>query len=176
MRFQITFLTAILIFTIFLTGCPSGETPNPNTNGTNGANTNAANANTNVVAGNTTKTPEPPTTNNAPTITPVVRAYYDAMKKKNDAALKKVMTQEFIQRLESDMKSEGEKSLAVYAASLEDLNAQIDVRNEKIEGDTATAELKGGPYKVWTAFEFAKENGEWKYTGKTPDERKVTGK
>jgi hypothetical protein len=171
MRFQVTFLTAILIFTIFLTGCPSGEPTN--TNGTN-VNANAPKGNTNAVPANTTKTPEPPTTNNAPTITPVVRAYYDALKKKDDAALKKVMTQEFVQRLESEMKSEGEKSLAIYAASLENLKEQIEVRNEKIEGDTATAELKGGPYKTWTAFEFAKENGEWKYTGKFPDVRKVT--
>lgn len=168
MRFQITFLTTILIFTVFLTGCPSSETPNTNTIAVNG-NTNAPKSGNTNSPLTTTKAPEAPTTNNAPTIKPVVQAYYDAMKKKDDAALKKVMTQEFIKVLEADMKEEGGKSLAIYAAELEDLTKTIEVRNEKIEGDKATAEIKGGNYINWITFEFAKENGEWKFTGKTLD-------
>jgi hypothetical protein len=170
MRFQFTILTAILIFTILLTACPSSETPNKT------ANTNAANVNANAPktnAGNnntfnTTKTPEVPTTNNAPTITPVVKAYYDALKKKDDAGLRKVLTQDYIKSMEADMKAEGAKSLAAYMADIEDLTKPVEVRNEKIEGDKAVAELKGGTYVNWTPFEFAKENGEWKYTGNRP--------
>lgn len=172
MRFQITFFTAILIFTIFLTGCPSPEPPlNVNTNATN-ANANAPKANTNTPF-NTEKPPEAATSNNAPTIAPVVKAYYDALKKKDDAALRKVLTQEFAKTLEADMKSEGGTSLAAYAAELEDLTKPVEVRNEKIEGDKAIAELKGGTYVNWTAFEFARENGEWKFTGKNPDVKAV---
>lgn len=174
MRFQITFLTTILIFTILLTGCPSSETPNttPNTNA-NAANSGAPKTNANTNPFNTSKTPEAATTNNAPTITPVVNAYYEALKKKDEAGLKKVMTQDFIKSMEKSMKEEGGTSLVVFAAELEDLSKKIEVRNEKIEGDKAVAELKGGPYVNWTAFEFAKENGDWKYTGKTPDVSKV---
>ena len=167
MRFQITFLTAILTFSVLLTACPGPEVPNANTNQVN-VNANATKANLTSPI-NTTKTPEAATTNAAPTLTPVVKAYYDALKKKDDAALKKVMTQEFIKSLEADMKGEGGKSLAAYAGELEDLKANIEVRNEKIEGDKAIAELKGGTYVNWTPFEFAKENGEWKFTGKSPD-------
>lgn len=167
MRFQIIFLTTILIFTVFLTGCPSSAPSNVDVNLAN-TNANAPKANTNGLP-NPTKAPEAATTNNAPTLTPVVKAYYDALKKKDDAALKKVMTQDFIKALETDMKEEGGKSLAVYAAELEDLTKTIEVRNEKIEGDKATAELKGGNYVNWITFEFAKENGEWKFTGKTLD-------
>ncbi|HEY0426812.1 MAG TPA: hypothetical protein VGC76_03295 [Pyrinomonadaceae bacterium] len=169
MRFQITFFTAILIFSVFLTACPSPEAPNANTNPVNSnAPKNTSNGNLNP-----TKSPEAATTNNAPTITPVVKAYYEALKKKDDAALKKVMTQEFINALEADMKAEGGKSLAAYAAELEDLKATIEVRNEKIDGDKAVAELKGGTYVNWTPFEFARENGEWKFTGKSPDVKSV---
>ncbi len=39
----------------------------------------------------------------------------------------------------------------------------IEVRNEKIEGDSAVAELKGGSLGVWTKIKFVKENGEWKF-------------
>lgn len=171
MRFQITFLTTILIFTVFLTGCPSSETPNTTANTANNA-VNAPQNNANSLP-NPTKAPEAATTNNAPTITPVVQAYYAALKKKDDAALKKVMTQEFIKVLEADMKEEGGKSLAVYAADLEDLTKTMEVRNEKIEGDKATADIKGGTYVNWITFEFARENGEWKFTGKTLDVGKV---
>lgn len=174
MRFQITFLTTILIFTVstvFLTGCPSAETPNTTTNQANNI-ANAPKTSTNSPL-NTTKAPEAATTNNAPTIAPVVQAYYAALKKKDDAALKKVMTQEFIKVMEADMKEEGGKSLAAFAAEVEDLTKTMEVRNEKIEGDKATADVKGGVYATWITFEFAKENGEWKYTGKTLDFSKV---
>jgi hypothetical protein len=173
MRFQITFLTLILFFTFLLTACPGpSDVPNANTNAAN-VNANAPKANVNSPF-NTSKTPEVATTNAAPTLTPVVKAYYDALKRKDDAALKKVMTQDFIKSLEKAMKDEGGgNSLAAYAAELEDLTKTIEVRNEKIEGDKAVAELKGGTYINWTPFEFAKENGEWKFTGKSPDVKAV---
>jgi hypothetical protein len=175
MRFQVIFFTTILFFTILLAGCPSATEPPASNNVLN-----TANGNVNAVNGgnvnspfNPTKKPETATTNNAPTITPVVNAYYNALKKKDDAALRKVMTQAFIKNLEADMKADGGKSLAAYAAELEDLTKTIEVRNEKIEGDKATAEIKGGTYVNWTPFEFAKENGEWKFTGESPDSKSV---
>jgi len=38
-----------------------------------------------------------------------------------------------------------------------------EVRNEKIEGETAVAEIKGGSLGVWTPIKFVRENGEWKF-------------
>jgi hypothetical protein len=118
---------------------------------------------------NMTKTPVAPKTNDAPTITPVVRAFYDALKKKDDAALRKVLTQASIKSLEEDMKAEGAKSLVEYVAESEILYKPVEVRNEKIEGDRATAEIKGGAYVNWTKITFVKENGEWKFTNKFED-------
>ncbi len=161
MRFQITFL--ILIFAIFLTGCPSAETPNSNFNAANSAN--APKTNSELVP--TTKE-EAPTENNAPTLTPIVHGYYDALKKKNDAALKKVLAADFIKALEADMKADKKSgSLAAYVAESEIMpDKPIEVRNEKIEGDKASAELKGGAYLTWQKFNFIMEDGVWKMTNK----------
>jgi hypothetical protein len=165
MRFQITFFISILTFTIFLTGCPAPQPPNANVNGTNNA---APNANKSELVPKTKE--EAPTTNDAPTIAPVVHAYYDALKKKDDAALRKVLTAEFIKSLEEDMKAEKKKSLAAFVAETEKIpEKQVEVRNEIINGDKASAEIKGGTYINWTKFNFIKENGEWKRTNKFDD-------
>jgi hypothetical protein len=168
MRFQITFFTTILIFTAFLTACSSPETPNVNAPNTANPNTNAPKANGDNRF-STNKPPEAATTNNAPTLTPLVLAYYEALKKKDDTAVKKVMSQEFIKQMEADMKADGAKSIAAYMADGEILDKPVEVRNEKIEGDKATAEIKGGTYVNWTKFTFVKENGEWKFTNKFED-------
>ena len=49
----------------------------------------------------------------------------------------------------------------------------VEFRNEKIEGDKASAELKGGTYVNWTKFNFVKENGEWKFTNQFEDNEKM---
>jgi hypothetical protein len=166
-----TFVTGIALATA---GCGGGATTP-----TGGANTNVANVNGNAnVAdsapiGNsgieTTKKPEAATVNNAPTIAPVVQAYYDALKKKDDAMLKSVMSQEFITSIEADMKAEKKTNMAAYLAEFESIpDKPVEVRNEKIEGNDAVAELKGGSYLTWTPFAFANEGGKWKFTGGSP--------
>lgn len=170
MRFQITFFILILIFTMFLTGCPSAETPNSNTNVANNAA--APNSNSELIP---QKKADAPTTNDAPTIRPTVKAYYEALKKKDDAALRKVLTAEFIKRQEEFMKDDEKKwtSLAAFMADTDKTEPPVEVRNEVIKGDIATAELKGGAYVNWTAFEFAKVDGVWKFTGNPPDLKSV---
>ncbi len=167
MRSQILIFSTILIFTIILTGCPTAP---PTTNGnSNNAPTNAANnsGNTNSPLATTTKTPEP-TTNEAPTVKLVFKAYCDALTKKDEAALRKVYSQATLKSLEADMKSENEKSLVKYLEADQVSNKLCEVRNEKVEGDTAIAEVKteGAPngFKV----KFVKENGEWKLTTESP--------
>lgn len=161
MRFQITFFTTIFILTVFLSGCTTS------TDTTNSANT--TNKPVNVAAANTTdplattKKTETATTNNAPTFTPVVDAYYAALLKKDEAGAKKVLSQSAI-KYWMEEKSE---DLPTLLAILEDNEAPVEVkrevRNEKITGDTATAEIRGGSLGVWTPIAFVKENGEWKF-------------
>ena len=160
------YLSISLASVISLIAACGGGTANnePNVNSSNG----------NSATGNHAPMPIPhnnePTENNAPTIAPVVQQFYDALRDKDSAKLKDTITAKFEKTLEDDMKSQNEKDLAAFVAKTDYRPGQvIEVRNEKIQGDKAVAELRGGAYKNWTAFEFAKENGKWKFTGGSPE-------
>lgn len=167
MSFQKYFiLFGILTLGAFSGGC--GGAANTSTNATT-ANSVATNANTARANAdnpfNTTKKVEEATTNRAETVAPVVAAYYEALKKKDDAALRKIYSRETLQSLEADMKEEGAKSLAVFITELEPApDKPFEVRNEKIEGDGIYAEMRGGVYPNGIEIKFVKENGEWKMT------------
>ena len=63
-------------------------------------------------------------------------AYYEALKTKNDAALKKVYSKETLMSLEKDAAEEGKKSLVEFITELEPVPAQpFEVRNEQVNGD-----------------------------------------
>lgn len=162
MRFNIFAIFTILTITIFFVGCTSTETT---LNSNKPANTNsiAANSTANNPLG-TTKTPEAATSNNAPTLAPVVEGYYAALRKKDEAGAKKYLSQSAVKYWEDAMKSENQKSmLAVLEDDASPVEDKREIRNEKIEGDSATAEIKGGSSLAWTPVKFVKENGEWKF-------------
>lgn len=170
MRYQILLFIAILSFSIAFAGCGANQPAVNNSTNTNAANANsvAANGSNNSIP--TTKKTEVATTNNAPTLAPVVTAYYEALKKKDEAGLRKVVSQDTLKGWEADMKAEKKTSLIAFLLELEPAPEKpFEVRNEKIEGDSAVAELRGGSYAVWTPFKFVRENGEWKITNQSPD-------
>lgn len=153
-----------------MTNCSSDVPKNP-TNQTN-ENTDTTKKNTNNNLATSVKTPEP-TVNDAPTVGPVFKAYCDAMTKKDEAALKKVYSQDTLKYFAERMKEEKVKTLVAYLENEQVSNKLCEVRNEKIEGNTATAEVRteGAPngFKVL----FVKENNEWKLTNKVPDFERV---
>ncbi|MDQ3321720.1 MAG: hypothetical protein M3525_04695 [Acidobacteriota bacterium] len=163
MRFQIIFFTTISVFALLLNGCAS-DTP------TNSANTNSANRTANTTSANsdnplaTNKTPEAATTNNAPTLAPVVQNYYAALQKKDESGARRFLSQSATKYWQNEMRSEKMPSLL---AILEDNESPVEekreIRNEKIEGESAVAEIKGGSLGVWTKTKFVRENGEWKF-------------
>lgn len=157
MRFQII---VFLILTIFFSGCTS-STDTANTAPNKPANT------ANVNAGNpleTTKKPETATTNNAPTLSPIVQNYYAALRKNDEAGVRKYLSQSALQYWQDEMKSEDQPSLLKMMEENEaPIEVSREVRNEKITGDTAVAEIRGGTLGVWTPIAFVKENGEWKF-------------
>ncbi|MBX3280960.1 MAG: nuclear transport factor 2 family protein [Acidobacteria bacterium] len=174
-------LVIIAFLSLFFAAC-GGPAANTNVNSNSGpkntatnGNTSGSNVITNSPAGTTVK-PVAETVNDAPTLAPVVNAYYNALKTKNSAALKDVLTAEFLARSEAHMKEDGGKDLAAYMAEFDTIPEKpVEVRNEKIEGNKAVCELRGGAYPNWTAFAFAKEDGKWKFTGGSPDLTAVKG-
>ncbi|MCY7376206.1 MAG: hypothetical protein LH472_09580 [Pyrinomonadaceae bacterium] len=163
MRFSI-----LLFLTILFVGCGGAETVS-NTTNTTVKNTNTATPNANNPLG-TTKPPEAATANNAPTIAPVVAAYYEALKKKDDAALRKIYSRATLKSLEADMKEEKQTSLAKFITDLEPApDKPFEVRNETVAGDVIVAEVRGGSYPNGIRIKFVKENGEWKMTQESPD-------
>jgi hypothetical protein len=165
--YKILFFTTFFVLTILAIGC--GGPPATNTNTNAPVNANRGNGN-NVAVLNPTPKPVAPTENDAPTLGPVVRTYYDALKKKDDALLRTVLSQSMLKQLEADMKSEKKTGLAAYAAELDRVpEKDIEVRNEKINGDKATAELKGGAYVNWSSLSFVKEDGKWKMSNESAE-------
>ena len=146
-----------------IAGACGGPTQTPsNTTNTNAGNTNAA-----PPAGNTaldtTKKPEAPTSNDAPTLGPVINAYYDALRNKDAAGVRKVMESGFLKETEEDMKAEKKTDIVAFLSETDKIpTGKMEARNEKITGNKGVAEIKGGSYSNWTPTTFINEGGVWK--------------
>lgn len=159
------YLAITVIFTaFFIAAC--GETPTENTN-TNAQATNTADEPKTDPLAATTPTPEA-TTNNAPTLTPVYRAYCEAMEKKDEAAIRKIYSADTIKFLEKEAKAD-DMSLMEYLSAEEASTKLCEVRNEEITGDTAVAEIRSASMPNGIRVIFVKEGGEWKLTNRSPD-------
>jgi hypothetical protein len=164
---------ASILLSTLAAACGGTET---NTATNSATNTNAANTAQNTAVAYSTPTQEA-TTNNAPTLAPVVRGYYDALKNKDSAALKEVLSKDFVQSIEADMKEEKKTNMAAFLAETDKIPEKpIEVRNEKIQGDKGVAEIRGGSYPNWTPLAFVKEDGKWKLTNESPAIENVSGK
>ena len=164
----IILLTGFILLT--LSGCGGSENANITLqNSTPNANVARANSDNPF---NTTKKSAEETVNKAETIAPIVAAYCDAMRKKDDAALRKIYSRASLGKLEADMKAENEKSLAEYLSS-EPVGSICEVRNELIQGDKAIAEIRTETYPNGIKYNFVKEDGAWKITNESPDFQSV---
>lgn len=165
MKFKILFFIAILASTALIFGC-GGE---PVNNSANGTNTNTAN-NANSGDDSLGAKPDEKRTvqNNAPTLTPVFKAYCAAFVAKDDAALRKIYSKETIASFEEGMKADGINSLSEYLAADDVTNELCEVSNEVITGDTAVAQIKVKSAPSGMDVVFVKEGGEWKLTNRRP--------
>lgn len=175
MNFSKLFIFTVLLTVLAFAGCGgTAENKAPNTNVAN-ASANAPKTNSGALT-TTTPTPEE-TANQAPTLTPVYKAYCTAMEKKDEAAVKKAYSQETLKSFEADMKEEGTKSLVEFLSTDKVTTKLCEVRNEQIQGDSAIAEIRAEGYPNGIKVKFVKENGEWKLTNQSPtfDDVKKTG-
>lgn len=154
---------AILVFAVSLAvGCGGDAPTNVTNTNTVGQNTNSAAPPANAVLDPIRKPPAA-TSNLAPTVAPVVHAYYDGLKNKDAAAVRNVMARDFLQMIDTDMKDENETDLVAFLTKYDKLpENKMEVRNELIAGNRATAEIRGGAYGDWTTVVFRNEGGAWK--------------
>lgn len=151
---------------MLLAGCGGTEPAANNANG--GGNTsNKPNTNVNNPLGVTTPTPAA-TTNAAPTLSPVFKAYCTAMEKKDEAAIRKLYSAETLRDFEKVMKEDGLKSLNELLSTDNVTSALCEIRNEEVNGDTAVAEVKTAGMPNGGKIVFVKEGGEWKLTNRVP--------
>jgi hypothetical protein len=162
-------LRAIILFSLvsislFAIGC-GGPAPANNAPANNAA---VPPANSNNVLQTTTPTPES-TTNNAPTLTPVYKAYCASVVKKDDSAIRKYYSADTLKSFEEQMKEDNIKSLSKFLEIDQVSNELCEVRNEQFSGDTAVAEIRTKGYPNGIKVVWVKENGEWKMTNRRPE-------
>ncbi len=165
MRSQIIFCSAVVLFAAFMLACGGPAPANSNSAPANAAN--AVKANTNNPL-ETTKAPAEQTVNDAPTLAPVFKAYCAAIKGKNEAAIRKVYSQDTIRFFEDQMKKDKVPTLLKYLEN-DKVEKTCEARNEQITGDKGVAEVKADSYPNGIKVVFVKENGEWKMTNKSPE-------
>ncbi|MBV9214674.1 MAG: nuclear transport factor 2 family protein [Acidobacteria bacterium] len=168
MRSNTLILLCFLPVMLLTVACGGGPT---NTNSSGSNNSGPGNGN----SGSDTLTPRTPTpeqtTNNAPTLTPVYKAFCQAMEKKDEAGLRKVFSSDTVKFVENEIKTQGLKppTLVKYFEDEQVTSDLCEVRNEVITGDSAVAEVRTKSIPNWgTRIIFVKENGEWKVTNKFP--------
>jgi hypothetical protein len=96
--------------------------------------------------------------------TATFKAFYEASKKKDAAAMKKRLSKGSLDMFDKLAKAQNK--------STDDMLKEVDkddkstkapeTRNEKITGDTATLEVKNDKTEKWDTLPFVKEDGEWK--------------
>jgi flagellar hook-associated protein FlgK len=101
---------------------------------------------------------------NRSTPTATFKAFFEASKKKDAAGMKKGLSKGTLDMFDKLAKEQNK--------STDDMLKEVDkddksekmpeTRNEKIDGDTATLEVKNDKTGKWDTLPFVKENGEWK--------------
>ncbi|HEV7842837.1 MAG TPA: hypothetical protein VGO69_04030 [Pyrinomonadaceae bacterium] len=101
--------------------------------------------------------------------TATLKAYFEAMQKKDAAALKKTLSKGTLEMFEQFAKAQSppktlDEALQTGLSSTTNTesNKVPETRNEKIDGDKATLEVKNDKTGQWEAVPFVKEDGNWK--------------
>lgn len=158
----------ILFVSMFFAAC-SGDSPtDTNTANANAANmaktpiasANAAVANQNAPVAIPSPTVQASANSEAPCA--VVAAYYAALVRRDEAALRKTLTAATIRQFEADAKAEGEKTIVGYLTAYSSPAAKPPACGGAVQGDAANLQVKDGDTGVVSAWKAARENGEWK--------------
>ena len=98
--------------------------------------------------------------------TSTYKAFFDAQKKKDVAAIKKTLSKGSLDMMEKAAREQKKTVDEALKEGLENPAAKADkvppTRNEKIDGNNATLEVQDEESKKWETMYFVKENGDWK--------------
>ncbi|HEX8772218.1 MAG TPA: hypothetical protein VF735_01355 [Pyrinomonadaceae bacterium] len=140
--------------------CGKGTVSNSNGGGT-ASNTNASNTR----PASTASTPAATTADSLSTPTNAFKVFYETSKNKDVAGFKRTLSKDTLALLETQAKAENKTLDAALAEQFQKMEVPATLpesRNEKIEGDRATLEVKDDKTGQWESFKFVKENNEWK--------------
>lgn len=165
MRIRFAALTAITLAAVtLLTGCSKGTTNSTNANTVN-TNTTSASPATSATQPSSTSTPI--TSDSGPSPTSAFTAYYEAIKSKNVEAVKSLFSKGTLNMMEERAKKTNTTVDAVMKEGLEEASKDVPAeipqsRNEKVDGDKATLEVRNDKQDKWELVHFVKEDGQWK--------------
>ncbi len=95
--------------------------------------------------------------------TDTFKAFIEAGRKKDTAAIKQMLSKGSLKMAEENAKAQN-MSVDEILSSRETpgMKSMPDTRNEKIDGDSATLEIKNDVTGTWDVMYFVKEDGQWK--------------
>jgi Putative lumazine-binding len=164
MRIRFAALMAITLAAAItlLTGCSKGTSNNTSVN-TN----NTASASPTATIAQPSATATPITGNSGPSPTEAFTAYYEAIKRKDVEGVKSVFSRGTLSMMEDRAKKTNTTVDAVMKEGLEEAGKDVPAemprtRNEKVDGDRATVEVRNDKEDKWELLHFVREDGKWK--------------
>lgn len=98
--------------------------------------------------------------------TATMKAFFEATRKKDSEGFKRTLSKGSLEMMEGFAKAQNktlDEALKSGMNAPEAAESKTpEMRNEKINGDTATLEVQNDKNKEWEPIPFVKENGEWK--------------
>jgi hypothetical protein len=99
--------------------------------------------------------------------TATMKAFFEATRKKDAEGFKRTLSKGSLDTLEVYAKAQNKTLDELLTSGIKTLDASQSsatpaMRNEKIEGETATLEVEDGENGEWRSIPFVRENGEWK--------------
>ncbi|MBV9956968.1 MAG: DUF4878 domain-containing protein, partial [Acidobacteria bacterium] len=157
---QLTRLVAALALSaLALTACNKGTGNSNNTNNAN--NTNATSNSGSAANKNAAATTSGKGDYSSPTA--AMKTFYEAAKGNDTEGIKRSMSKKSLSAMEKAAAKDNKTVDESLKEMIKDAPAnQPEMRNEKIEGDKATLEMKDEKMDKWDTVPFVREDGQWK--------------
>ena len=156
---KLTLITFFSLTVLIFNGCQNAGNNTANTT-TNATVTNTTTANNTTAANNTTVPAK--TENAAHSLNPTdtLKAFISAYQKKDVDEMKKYLSKGSLEMFRQAAELQGKTEKELMTSDDMPFKEMPEMRNEKIEGDTASVEVK--VEGKWEKTPLVKENGSWK--------------